>query len=93
MTVPEVPDGRLRIAASHRLQWEEAQQCFVLLYPEGMVTLNPSAAEVLKRCDGSRDFKQVIADLQTQFPDAEGLEADVGDFVMEALQRGWIHAE
>lgn len=93
MNAPEVPDGRLRIAASHRLQWEEAQQCFVLLYPEGMVTLNPSAAEVLKRCDGSRDFNQVVADLQHQFPDAGGIETDVRNFVVEALQRGWIHAE
>ncbi|MFX5622761.1 pyrroloquinoline quinone biosynthesis peptide chaperone PqqD, partial [Acinetobacter baumannii] len=30
-----------------RLQWEEAQQAWVLLYPEGMVTLNDSAAAIL----------------------------------------------
>ena len=32
-----------------RLQWEPAQDCHVLLYPEGMVKLNQSAGEILKR--------------------------------------------
>jgi len=32
-----------------RLQWEEAQNSYVLLYPEGMVKLNQSAGEILKR--------------------------------------------
>ncbi len=93
MNTPAPPAGRLRIVPSHRLQWEEAQQCFVLLYPEGMVTLNPSAAEVLKRCDGSHDFDGIVADLRQRFPDAGSLETDVANFVREALQRGWIHAE
>ncbi|HQE41111.1 MAG TPA: pyrroloquinoline quinone biosynthesis peptide chaperone PqqD, partial [Zoogloea sp.] len=34
-----------------RFQWEPAQQAHVLLYPEGMVKLNQSAGEILKRCD------------------------------------------
>ena len=29
-----------RVAAMFRLQWEEVQQSWVLLYPEGMVKLN-----------------------------------------------------
>ena len=37
-----------------RLQWEPAQNAHVLLYPEGMVKLNASAGEILKRCDGQR---------------------------------------
>jgi hypothetical protein len=37
-----------------RFQWEPAQGCHVLLYPEGMVKLNQSAGEILKRCDGAR---------------------------------------
>ena len=40
-----------RITAGLRLQWEPAQDCHVLLYPEGMVKLNQSAGEILKRCD------------------------------------------
>ena len=41
------------IGRGFRLQWEPAQNAHVLLYPEGMVKLNGSAGEILKRCDGS----------------------------------------
>lgn len=37
-----------------RFQFEPAQQCHVLLYPEGMIKLNDSASEILKRVDGAR---------------------------------------
>ncbi len=36
-----------------RLQWEPAQNAHVLLYPEGMIKLNGSAGEIMKRCDGA----------------------------------------
>ena len=45
---------RPRIARLYRLQWEEAQKAHVLLYPEGMIQLNGSAGEILRRCDGER---------------------------------------
>ena len=38
-----------RVGAGFRLQWEPAQDCHVLLYPEGMVKLNGSAGEIIKR--------------------------------------------
>ena len=43
-----------RIGAGFRLQWEPAQDCHVLLYPEGMVKLPGSAGEIMKRVDGTR---------------------------------------
>ena len=46
-----------RVGHGFRLQWEPAQSCFVLLYPEGMVKLNQSAGEIMKRCDGQRDVE------------------------------------
>ena len=61
-----LPEGNLRIATGFRLQWEEAQQSHVLLYPEGMVTLNGSSAEILKYCDGSHSADGVIAELQNR---------------------------
>lgn len=72
-----------------RLQWEETQNNYVLLYPEGMVKLNQSAAEILKRCDGTRDSAAIVADLESSFA-ASGLQADVEDFLLIAHERGWI---
>ncbi len=79
----------INIAPAFRFQWEEAQNAFVLLYPEGMVTLNDSAGHILKRCDGSRTFAEVVEDLRAEFPDAD-LENDVKQFLEIAHERGWI---
>ncbi len=78
------------IAQQFRFQWEEAQGCHVLLYPEGMVKLNPAAGEILKRCDGNRSIDEIVADLSAQFPGAEGLSDDVYTFLKTAHDNQWI---
>ena len=78
-----------RIGAGFRLQWEPAQDCHVLLYPEGMVKLNASAGEIMKRCDGQRSVAVIVADLEAAFS-ASGLEADVLNFVQLAGQQRWL---
>ena len=80
---------RPRIGPGFRLQWEPAQNCHVLLYPEGMVKLNPSAGEILKRCDGVRDVAAIVADLESAFA-ASGLEREVHAFVEIAAQQRWL---
>ena len=72
-----------------RLQWEEVQQKHVLLYPEGMVQLNQSAGEILKRCDGKASIADITADLERAF-NHTGLEADVLSFLEIAHGQGWI---
>ncbi|MBA5688520.1 pyrroloquinoline quinone biosynthesis peptide chaperone PqqD [Rugamonas apoptosis] len=78
-----------KLSRLFRLQWEEAQQAYVLLYPEGLVRLNPSAAEILKRCDGSREVADLVRELETAFQ-ASDLGPDVLAFLAEARQRGWL---
>ncbi len=82
-------DARPKLARLFRMQYEEAQQAYVLLYPEGMVKLNQSASEILKRCDGQRDVKAIIADIEQAF-NATGLEKDVTGFLALASENGWI---
>lgn len=78
-----------RLKPLFRLQWEPAQNAHVLLYPEGMVKLNQSAAEVLKRCDGTRSLDALIAELESAF-DATGIGDEVRMFVAQARSRGWL---
>ena len=78
-----------RIGHGFRLQWEPAQSCFVLLYPEGMVKLNQSAGEIMKRCDGQRDVAAIVADLESAFS-TTGLERDVLAFVELAHRQRWL---
>jgi pyrroloquinoline quinone biosynthesis protein D len=73
-----------------RFQWEPAQNCHVLLYPEGMIKLNESASAVLGEVDGARTVGTIVADLQSRFPDAEGIEEDIVAFLEVAVERFWI---
>ncbi len=82
-------DTTPRVSKRFRLQWEEAQQAWVLLYPEGMVRLNQSAGEILRRCDGARSVDEVVADLEQAFA-TTGLEADVLAFLELARKQQWI---
>ena len=77
---PLTVDSRPRVGAGFRLQWEPAQNCHVLLYPEGMVKLNGSAGEIMKRCDGQRSVGEIITELEAAF-NAQGLQGDVLTFV------------
>ena len=84
-----VSDSIPRIAPMFRFQWEEIQNCFVLLYPEGMVKLSQSAGEIMKRCDGESTVEEIIADLNRVFPEVN-LNTDVHKFLEVAHENGWI---
>ena len=72
-----------------RLQWEEAQNSFVLLYTEGMVKLSQSAGEILKRINGKSSVQDIIRDLQSVFPGVD-LSSDVMTFINQATENGWL---
>lgn len=78
-----------RIGHGFRLQWEPAQNAHVLLYPEGMVTLNASAAAILERCDGKRTVAAIITDLEHAFSQT-GLTNEVLAFICIALEQRWL---
>ncbi|NEV64294.1 pyrroloquinoline quinone biosynthesis peptide chaperone PqqD [Thiorhodococcus minor] len=90
MSGPISPSSVPAVSKGFRLQWEEAQGCHVLLYPEGMVKLNGPAGEILKRCDGARSAAEIIQDLERQFPGAEDLSDDVYQFLSTAHDNQWI---
>lgn len=83
-------DLPIKFSHTHRLQWEEAQQKYVILYPEGMVELNQSSAEILKCCDGTRNLAQIVSELEQKFATI-GLTNDITAFLEVALKNGWIN--
>ncbi|MDP2561572.1 pyrroloquinoline quinone biosynthesis peptide chaperone PqqD [Psychrobium sp. 1_MG-2023] len=74
-----------------RLQFEPAQDSFVLLFPEGMVKLNPSAGAILEQVDGDSSVAGIINKLQSKFPEAGDLTPDVCDFLITAEEKKWIY--
>jgi pyrroloquinoline quinone biosynthesis protein D len=81
--------SRPAVARGFRLQWEGAQNAHVLLYPEGMIRLNTSAGEILKRCDGGTTIADITVDLERAFATSD-LSADVIRFVTFAVEKKWL---
>ena len=78
------------LARHYRFQWEEAQDGYVLLFPEGMIKLNGGAGEVIKRVDGKRTVGEIVADCKAAFPEVPEIEADVLAMLELALGKAWI---
>ncbi len=78
------------INQTFRLQWEDAQNAYVLLYPEGMIKLNISGGEILSLCDGSNTIKAIIQQLTHKFPEATDIDKDILGFLVEANQQQWV---
>ncbi len=74
----------------YRYQYEPAQKGHVLLYPEGMIKLNESAALIGGLIDGQRDVAAIIAELGAQFPDVPELGDDIEQFMEVARAQHWI---
>ena len=81
--------GKPVVGRGFRLQWEPAQEAHVLLYPEGMIKLNSSAAAIMSRCDGIRTVADIVADIERSYG-VTGLAADVTAFVAMARERNWL---
>ena len=55
----------------------------MLVYPEGALRLQPTAAAILERCDGQRTLQQIVRELQNLYNASEPdkIRADVASFL------------
>ena len=75
----------------YRMQFEKAQGCHVLLFPEGMIKLSESASEILLLVDGKNSNDEIVALLREKFPDApDDMVQDVQEFLLHAKEKNWI---
>jgi pyrroloquinoline quinone biosynthesis protein D len=72
-----------------RLQYDDVREEHVLLVPEGVVRLNPTAAEVLELCDGERSLDEIVETLSARYEGAD-LREDVQGLVEGMTQRGLV---
>ena len=80
---------RPRLVTGGRLLFDEVREEHMLLVPEGLVRLNPSAAEVVELCDGERSLDQIVSALRTRY-DGFDLGADVQSLVDALTERGLL---
>ncbi len=79
-----------RLARGVRLR-RQADGEAMLLVPEGIVSLNDTAAAALELADGSRSLEAIVATLAERF-EAEStlMERDVRDLLEELATRGFV---
>lgn len=63
MSARIAPDARPCLARGVRLHEDRARGRTVLLAPERVIAPNPSAIEILRRCDGKLTFAAIVEDL------------------------------
>jgi pyrroloquinoline quinone biosynthesis protein D len=78
-----------RLVTGARLRYDEVREEHVLLVPEGVVRLNPTAAEVLELCDGERSLDDIVGALSARYGGADVRE-DVRELVDAMAQRGLV---
>ncbi len=82
--------GNYRLARGCRLRREPDGQS-MLLIPEGVVTLNETAAAALELADGSRSLDAIAQTLAERFEDAGGtLAVDVRALLDTFALRGYV---
>jgi pyrroloquinoline quinone biosynthesis protein D len=80
---------RPRLVTGARLRYDEVREEHQLLIPEGVVRLNPTAAEVLELCDGERSIDAIVGELSTRYDGAD-VRDDVRGLVDAMVQRGLV---
>ena len=72
-----------------RLHYDAVRSEHVLLVPEGIVRLNPSAVAVLELCDGRRDLDEIVGELSQRYDGAD-VGADVRGLVGAMSEKGLV---
>jgi pyrroloquinoline quinone biosynthesis protein D len=80
---------RPRLVTGARLRYDDVREEHVLLVPEGVVRLNPTAAEVLEMCDGERSLDDIAGALSARYDGAD-VRSDVQELVDAMAQRGLV---
>ena len=84
--IPEAAAPKL--AAKARLKWDEVRQKHLLLFPEGLLVLNPTANAVLELCDGQRSIADIVNALSDRYKSDVG--GDVKDVLSRLMEKGLV---
>ena len=76
-----------RLPSKVRLQWDDARNQAMLLFPEGVLMLNQTANAVLELVDGRRSVADIVAELARKF-DADAVPASEAEAVDLSMDPG-----
>jgi coenzyme PQQ biosynthesis protein PqqD len=85
---PHDPIRRPALVRYARYRWDELRRQHQLVFPEGVLVLNDTAAAVVRLCDG-RSTKELVAALEEQFPGSQPAR-DVGELLQRLARKGLL---
>ena len=75
---PILPGERPKLSSRARLQKDKVTGKPILLYPEGILMLNPTAHAIATHCTGEATFEEIVDKLAAQYGvSTADLRADV----------------
>ena len=80
---------RPRLVTGARLRYDDVREEHLLLVPEGVVRLNPTAAAVLELCDGERSLDDIVGALSARY-DGAAVRDDVVELLDAMTQKGLV---
>ena len=76
------------LAPGVRLQNDALTGDPVLVFPEGVLFLNPTALEIVDKCDGTASVARIISELADEYEAPDGdMRADVLECLAQLHQR------
>jgi pyrroloquinoline quinone biosynthesis protein D len=89
--IPLADTARPRLADKARLKWDAVREKHLLLFPEGVLVLNPTAHDVLALCDGQRAVADIVKALATQHTsDASAIDGDVKEILQRLAEKSFV---
>lgn len=77
-------DMRLKLSSRARLQTDKVTGKPIILYPEGVLMLNPTGQAIVSLCDGEATFDEIVAKLAARYKISA---AEISPQVAEYLNR------
>jgi len=84
--------SRPRLADKARLKWDAVRGKHLLLFPEGVLVLNPTAHEILELCDGHRTFEEIIKTLGERYQN-NTIEGDVKEILQKLADKNFVKVD
>jgi pyrroloquinoline quinone biosynthesis protein D len=85
------PDMRPKLSSRARVQTDKVTGKPVLLYPEGVLMLNPTGHAIVSLCTGEITFGEMVANLSTRYKKTpEEISPQVAEYLNRLRERNLL---
>jgi pyrroloquinoline quinone biosynthesis protein D len=84
-------DMRPKISPRARLQTDKVTGKPILLYPEGVLVLNPTGHAIVSLCTGEATFEEIVANLAARYKIApKEISAQIAEYLNRLRERNLL---